>query len=94
MKRKLKYSKSMDRDIILCATANSAASRQASEILLGESVPFCKSWRRVPFFKRGALKGASTVCTISIHKDQYSKARRALINLDQRYYDQLFVNVI
>ena len=94
MKSKPTMSKNINKDIVLCETTSKAASHHTSSLLVEHSVPFTKSWKRVPFFKRKTYNGASTVCVISINKNQYSNARRALDNLEDRDYNRLILNVI
>ncbi|MCR5417113.1 MAG: hypothetical protein K6E79_09980 [Pseudobutyrivibrio sp.] len=94
MKKKPKLSKHVNRDVVLCETTNRIVSNHTSNLLLQESVPFSKSWHRIPFFRRRSYNGANQVCVISISRTQYSKARRVLHLLEDRDYDRLLLNVI
>ena len=94
MKKKPKLAKNIDKDIVLCEITNRIVSNRTSNLLLQESVPFAKNWRRVPFFKRRTYNGAKNVCVISINRTQYSKARRVLHLLEERDYNRLLLNVI
>jgi hypothetical protein len=94
MKRKPKLSKNVCRDVVLCETTNRIVSNRTSDLLLEQSVSFSKTWNRVPFFFRNRYHGASKVCTISISRTQYSKARRVLDLLEERDLNRLYLNVI
>ena len=94
MSKKPKMSKNVGKDVVLCKTTNRIVSNRTSDLLLEQSVAFTKSWRRVPFFRRGSYNGANKVCIISINRTQYSRARRILNLLEDRDYNRLFLNVI
>ena len=94
MRKKPKLSKNVNKDVVLCETTNRIVSNRTSDLLLEESVPFSKTQKRVPFFKRGLYKGANIVYVISISRTQYGRARRVLTELEQRDYDRLLLNVI
>ncbi|MCR5580952.1 MAG: hypothetical protein K6F66_05135 [Pseudobutyrivibrio sp.] len=94
MKKKPKLSKNICKDVVLCETTNRIVSNRTSNLLLEQSVAFSKSWRHVPFFRRGKYNGADRVYVISISRTQYSKARRILDLLEDRDYDRLLLNVI
>lgn len=94
MKKKPTLSKNVDKDVVLCRTTNRIVSNRTSNLLLEQSVAFSKSWHRVPFFRRAFYNGASKICTISISRTQYSKARRVLFLLEERDYNRLLLNVI
>ena len=94
MKKKPKLSKHVGKDVVLCETTNRIVSNKASELLLEQSVPFSKSWHRVPFFRRGSYNGADRVCVISTNRTQYSHARRVLFLMEERDYNKLLLNVI
>ncbi len=94
MKKKPTLSKNVNRDVVLCETTYKAVSNRTSNLLLEQSVPFSKSWHRVPFFRRRNYNGASSVCVISINRTQYCHARRVLSLLERRDYDRLQLNII
>jgi hypothetical protein len=94
MKKKPKLSKNVGRDVVLCETTNRIVSNRTSDLLLEQSVAFTKSWRRIPFFRRGLYNGADKLCVISINRTQYSRARRILYLLEERDYNRLHLNVI
>lgn len=94
MSKKPKMSKNVGKDVVLCKTTNRIVSNRTSDLLLEQSVAFTKSWKRVPFFRRGSYNGADKVCVISINRTQYSRARRILYLLEDRDYNRLFLNVI
>lgn len=94
MGRTMKYSRNVDKDVVLCETTNRLASKRASDLLLSESVPFTKCWHRIPFFKRASYNGASQVCIISISRTQYGRARRVLGGLEHGDFQRLTVNLI
>ncbi len=93
MKRKPKISKNIGKDVILCEITNRIVSNHTSELLLEQSVPFTKSWRRVSLFERRYYNGASKVCVISINRNQYAHGRRVLTLLEERDYSRLFMEV-
>ncbi len=94
MKKKPKLSKNVGKDVVLCKTTNRVVSNRTSDLLLEQSVAFTKSWRRIPFFRRGSYNGAHKMCVISINRTQYSRARRVLTQLEDRDYNRLLLNVI
>ena len=94
MRKKPKLSKNVNRDVVLCETTNRIVSNRTSDLLLEEAVPFSKTQKRVPFFKRHFYNGASMVYVISISRTQYGRARRVLSGLEDRDYNRLLLNVI
>ena len=94
MKKKLKYDKNINKDVVLCETTNNRASNHTSRALTNDSIPFSKKWKHIPFFRRDDYNGATKVCVIKINRNEYSKARRCLDNLDRMYQDRLLLNII
>ena len=94
MKKKPKLSKNICKDIVLCKTTNRVVSNRTTNLLLEQSVPFSKTYHRVPFFRRHSYNGADRVYVFSINRNQYSHARRVLALLEERDYNRLFLNVI
>ncbi|MCR4694528.1 MAG: hypothetical protein K5773_04295 [Pseudobutyrivibrio sp.] len=94
MTKKPTLSKKVNKDVVLCETTNRIVSNRTSDLLLEQAVPFSKSWRRVPFFKRRNYNGARNVCVISISRTQYGHARRVLNLLEDRDYKRLLLNII
>ncbi|MEE3357390.1 MAG: hypothetical protein VZR31_04845 [Lachnospiraceae bacterium] len=92
MARKLTYDKNMNNDVILCRTYNELAGKHACRHLLNESISYSKSWMHIPFFLRSRFKGHSEVCIISINRNDYHTARRALDDLEPRIRRRLAVN--
>ncbi len=96
MKKKLRFdSKNINsKNIILCETSNSRAIKLTSQVLIDHSISFSKKYRHVPIFSRNKYRGASEVCTISINRNEYSKAREAIRELPDTYLSRLVVNAI
>lgn len=94
MKRKPKLDKNINKDVVLCETTNQKASKCTAELLMQSSIPFTRNTKRIPFFKREQYKGADEVWVISINRNEYTKARRMIDQLDLRYKKRLLLNVI
>ena len=94
MNKKPKLDKHINKDVILCETTNRVASYHTTDILLEHSISFSKIWKKVPFYKRNTYNGADHVCVISINRNEYGKARRAIDNLERKDYKSLMLNVI
>lgn len=95
MAQKPKLSKAVNkRDVVLCETTNRVVSMHTTSLLIDSSISFSSKWSRVPFFKRAEYNGANKVCTISISRTEYGRARRALTQLARRDYNRLMMNVI
>lgn len=69
-------------DVELCRTTNKKVSNQTTDMLLEHRIPFSKMTKRIPFFKRDKYDGASEVFVININPHSYSKARRAIDELE------------
>ena len=94
MKKKLKYDRNINKDVVLCETTNHRAGNRTSRALTNDSIPFSLRWKHIPFFRRDDYNGASKVCVIKINRNEYSKARRCLDDLDSMYRDRLLLNII
>ena len=96
MKKKLKFDRKNinNTNIILCETTNNRAVKLTSQVLIDHSISFSKKYRHVPIFFRDKYRGASEVCTISINRNEYSKAREAIRELPDVYLSRLVVNAI
>ena len=86
--------KNVNRNIVLCQTTSYHAGSATTKKLMEDSIPFTKSFKRIPFFKRDRYRGASEICVISINRNEYSKARRSIDRLDTRVRNRLVLNVI
>ncbi|MCF0131150.1 MAG: hypothetical protein HUJ71_05455 [Pseudobutyrivibrio sp.] len=95
MVNKPKVSKGVyNKDVVLCETTNRGVSMRCAKTLMAGSVPFTSCWSTIPFYKRWAYNGAKQLCTISINRGEYSKARRAIDELEERDYRRLMLNLI
>lgn len=94
MRKKMKLGKKIDKDVVLCRTTNRRVSNRTTALLLQDSIPFTKNWKRVPFFMREQYRGASEVCVIRINRNTYSRARKTLDGMEQRDKARLYLNVI
>lgn len=94
MKRAPKLDKHVDKDVVLCSTTNRRVSNHTTRILLEDEIPFTKNWKRVPFYRRQAYRGASEICVFSINRNLYGKARRSIQQLERMDRDRLLLNVI
>lgn len=94
MKKKFKYDKNINKDVVLCETTNHRASNCTSDALMKSSISFSKRWKHIPFFRRENYNGASQVCVIKINRNEYSRARRCLDGIDAIYKDRLLLNII
>ena len=83
-KQKLKYSKNMERDTILCVTDNNHAGMKAANLLIDKSIAFKKREQWIPPHARDRYNGASQIWVISVNQNNYSLARHALAELDAR----------
>ncbi len=94
MTKKPKLDKHINKDVVLCQTTNHRVSNHMTQLLLQDSIPFTRNWKRIPFYKRDAYQGADQICIISINRNEYGKARRSLDKLDRRWRERLMLNVI
>ena len=94
MKKAPRLDKHVDKDVILCSTTNNRVSNHATEILIRDAIPFTKNWKRIPFYKREAYRGAAEVCVFSINQNLYGKARRSIEQLGRTDRDRILLNVI
>lgn len=81
-----------DNDVELCRTTNGRVSDETAAALLEQQIPFTKSSKRIPFFKREAYKGAGTIWVISINPRRYGQARRVIDNMDRFYRERLVLS--
>ena len=91
---KLGKSKDIDKDIELCWTTNERISNEATQLLINNSIPFTKNWKRIPFYKREEYRGADQICVFSINRNLYGRARRSISQLDRMDRNRLLLNVI
>ncbi len=82
------------KDVLLCSTTNFRASKHAAYILTMENIPFSKHWNRIPLYLRERYHGNSELCEISINRNEYSRARRAISKLEPCFFNRLCINVI
>ena len=69
-------------------------TREQSDILLQDAIPFTKNWKRIPFYKREEYRGADQICVFSINRNLYGRARRSISQLDRMDRNRLLLNVI
>ncbi|MBR1392145.1 MAG: hypothetical protein IJ567_12065 [Lachnospiraceae bacterium] len=86
--------KHISRDVELCRTTNHVVSSQLIKMLIEYEVPFTQNWKRVPFFKRMAYKGAREVCVVSTHCTQYSRARKVVDQMDHSRKKQIIFHAV
>ena len=84
----------VNKDILLCKTANRRTSRCTCDKLMQDAIPFSMRWKKVPFFKRSHFAGAEKVCEISINRNEYTKARQSLDCLEEIYRKRLQLNFL
>ena len=94
MRKRMKLGKKIDKDVVLCHTANHRVSNRTTDLLVQNAIPFTKNWKHVPFFQREQYHGASEICVIRINRNTYSRARRTLDRMEQRDRARLHLNVI
>lgn len=92
MKNKLTYGKNMDYDVILCKTYNDLAGKNTCRHLMEHSISYSLHWLYIPFFLRNWSKGYKEVCVISVNRNDWHQAKRALSDLEERYRKRLIVN--
>ena len=78
-----------DNDIELCRTTNGRVSNETAEALTRQQIPFTKSSRRIPFFKRMEYQGADTLWVITINPRRYGQARRVIDGMDRAFRDRM-----
>lgn len=83
-----------DRDIVLCETTNWRASKHAAAALTQACVSYSKKWKDIPFLLRRRYKGSHELCVISINRNEYARARRAISDMEPCFYQRLRVNLI
>jgi hypothetical protein len=81
-----------DNDVELCRTTNSRVSTRTAEALLEEQIPFTRSSKRIPFFKRESYQGANTIWVISTNPRRYGQARRVIDRMERVYKDRLVLS--
>lgn len=86
--------KHIDRDVELCRTTNARVGNQAVAMLVAEQISFTQSWEWVPFYRREQYRGASQVCVIRTHCNQYSRARRILEQMEIVYRKRLILHAV
>ena len=84
----------MNRDTVLCETANPRAIKQVIGALNDSCISFSQCWKHIPFLMRPKYRGAKQLCIISVNRTEYSHARRAISDMDPFYYDRLVVNMV
>lgn len=82
------------KDVLLCSTTNFRASKHAANILTEENISFSKRWNRIPLLQREQYQGNTEMCEISINRNEYSRARRAISKLEPCFFNRLQINVI
>ena len=81
-----------DNDVELCRTTNDRVSSETAAALLEQQIPFTKSSKKIPFFKRDEYKGADTIWVISINPRRYGQARRVIDSMDCVYRERLVLS--
>lgn len=94
MRKAPRLDKHVNKDVILCSTTNRRVSNHTTEILLRDAIPFTKNWKRIPFYKREAYRGADSICVFLINRNLYGRARRSIAQLERMDRDRLLLNVI
>lgn len=84
----------LDKDVVLCSTTNYRASTHAAYILTQENISFTRKWNPIPRQLRKRYRDYDKMCEISINRNEYSKARRAINKLDPCYFNRLVINII
>ena len=79
-------------DIELCRTTNMRAVNQTVEALIAASIPFTKSYERIPFFRRVRYNGAKEMLVIMINPHCYGQARRVIDQIDVMYRKRLVLS--
>ena len=87
-----KLGKFTGNDIELCRTTNHKAGNQTVQALLDASIPFTKSCKKIPFFKRMMYNGAEQMWVISINPHRYGQARRVIDQIDTIYRRRLMLS--
>ncbi len=82
------------RDVLLCSTTNFRASKHAAYVLTQENIAFSKHWNRIPLTQRERYQGNTEMCEISINRNEYSRARRAISKLEPCFFNRLMINII
>lgn len=81
-----------DNDVELCRTTNGRVSNETAEALLKQQIPFTKSSKRIPFYRREEYQGADTIWVISINPRRYGQARRVIDSMDRVYRERLVLS--
>ncbi len=91
---RIRVDKHVNKDVVLCTTTNHSVSRHATQILIDNAIPFTVNWKRIPLHKREEYSGASELCTFSINRNVYGKARRSISQLTRFDREHIRLNVI
>ena len=81
-----------DKDVELCRTTNGRVGEKTAMALMEQRIPFSKSLKVIPFFKRKKYEGADKIWIISINPRRYSQARRTIDALDRVYRERLVLS--
>ena len=79
-------------DIELCRTTSANVGNHIVQELLNASIPFTKSCKKIPFFKRVKYKGAEQIFVITINPSRYGQARKVVDKIDSIYRKRLVVS--
>lgn len=90
--KRTKLAKNVSKDVVLCKTCNHRAEMHLCNVLLQNSISFSKQFQRIPFFLRRG--GNSEICIIFINRNEYTRARRTLDQLEGKFRNRLLVNCI
>ncbi len=94
MKKEPRLDRGVNKDIVLCSTTNHYVCKNTKRVLIDERISFTASWKKIPFFRRSAYRGATEICTFFISPNIYSKASRTIKAMPMRDRERLVMNII
>ncbi len=94
MKKEPRLERGLNKDIVLCSTTNHYVCKNTKRMLIDGRIPFTANWKRIPFFKRSAYRGAREICTFFISPNIYSQARRTISAMAASDRSRLVVNIL
>ena len=93
-KTKYRIGKDCCYDVVLCTTGNRRVDMDVTGALLRHEISFTKSEKRLSLIQRIRRKVPENLFVISVNRNEYFKARRAISTLSPDLQKRLCVNAI
>ncbi len=93
-KAKYRIGKDCCYDVVLCTTENRRVDMDVTGALLKHEISFTKSEKRLSLIERIRRRGPENIFVISVNRNEYFKARRAIKTLSPGLQRRLSLNAI